>query len=128
MNTKFKLFLTAVFAVAVLSFTSSAVRAEKMEGSHGKMEGSHGMMEDQGSTKVAIHGFCPVCVIHGKMMKGSDNFVTEYKGVVYKFPSIDQQKMFLDNPEKYVADLDAKFQALKKEGMKKDGKMMEGSH
>ncbi len=91
-------------------------------------EGSHGMMENKES--VAIKGFCPVCVINGMKVKGSDHFVTEYKGKVYQFASIDQQKMFLEDPEKYVADLDAKFNALKDDGMmKKDDTMMpEGSH
>ncbi len=126
MNTKFKLFLTAVFAGALLNLSSGAVLAETMEGSHGMMEGSHGKMEENSS--VAIKGFCPVCVMNGMKVKGSDHFVTEYNGKIYKFPSIEQQKMFLDDPEKYVQDLEAKFDALKDDESNKDKKMMEGSH
>ena len=121
MNTKSKVVLTAVMLTTVLSFTPNMARAEKMEGSHGMMMEEEG----QGSSKVAIHGFCPVCVINGMKVKGSDNFTTEYKGKVYKFPSIEQQRIFLADPEKYVADLDAKFMALKE---KSNEKMMEGSH
>jgi len=125
MNTKTKLLLTAVMVTAALTFSSHSVRAEGAEG-------SHGMMMDEKAEKAsgtAIHGYCPVCVINGMKVKGKDNFTTEYKGKVYKFASIDQQKMFLADPEKYVADLEAKFHALKDDGMmKKDGKMMEGSH
>ncbi len=125
MNTKTKLLLTAVMATAVLTFLPYAVKAESMEGGQGMMGD-----KDHGTTETAIHGFCPVCVINGMKVKGKDNFTTEYKGKVYKFAGIDQQKMFLADPEKYVADLDAKFNALKDEGMmKKDNGMMEeGSH
>jgi YHS domain-containing protein len=121
MNAKTKLLLTAVLAIAALSFSPQAVKAEGVEG-------SHGMMADQKQTGVGIDGFCPVCVIKGKMMKGSDNFVTEYKGVIYKFPSMAQQKMFLDNPEEYTANLQAKYEALKSKDAGSDKKMMEGSH
>lgn len=123
MNSKTKLLLTAIMATAVLTFVPYAVKAEDME---------NGMMNDTGQEvkEAAIHGYCPVCVINGMKVKGKDHFTTEYKGKVYKFASIDQQKMFLADPEKYVADLDAKFNALKDHGMmKKEDKMMEeGSH
>ncbi len=119
MNTRTNVLLTAVMATALFTLTPNIVMAEKMEGSHGMME------QDK---SVAIKGFCPVCVINGMKVKGSDHFVTEYKGKVYKFPSIEQQKMFLADPEKYVQDLDAKFNALKDTEMKKDNMMMEGSH
>ena len=115
---RFNIFLSALVFILGFGFSSYSYAAE----------GSHGMMENKES--VAIKGFCPVCVINGMKVKGSDHFVTEYKGKVYQFASIDQQKMFLENPEKYAADLDAKFNALKDDGMmKKDDKMMpEGSH
>ena len=125
MNTKTKLLLTAVTATVALTFSPHAVKAESMEGGHGMMMDE----KDHGASETAIHGYCPVCVINGMKVKGKDHFTTEYKGKVYKFAGIDQQKMFLNDPEKYVADLDAKFNALKDEGMKKDSKMMEeGSH
>ena len=118
------LFVALIFALSFGVVSSFAV------------EDSHGMMMEKNES-VAIKGYCPVCVINmGTKVKGSDHFVTEYKGKVYKFVSIDQQKMFLADPEKYVTNLDAKFNALKDDGtMKKDGKMMmdeshmeEGSH
>jgi len=106
---------------AAFTFTPQVVKAEDMEG-------SHGMMADQKQAAVGIDGFCPVCVIKGKMMKGNDHFVTEYKGVVYKFPSMAQQKMFLDNPEEYTTNLQAKYEMLKSNGADTNKKMMEGSH
>ncbi len=125
MNTKTKLLLTAVMVTAALTFSPHAVKAESMEGGHGMMMDE----KDHGASETAIHGYCPVCVINGMKVKGKDHFTTEYKGKVYKFAGIDQQKMFLEDPEKYVADLDTKFDTLKDESMmKKDGGMVEGSH
>ena len=126
------IFWIALFLLSFLIVKPSLLMAAEHGGTT-MMEGSH--MEEKGD--VAIKGYCPVCVINmGVKVKGSDHFVTEYKGKVYKFVSIDQQKMFLADPEKYVKDLDAKFMAIKDDGMmKKDGKMMmdeshmeEGSH
>ncbi len=125
MNTNIKLLLTVILTTAALTFLPHVLRAEGMEG-------GQGMMEDKNheAIDVAIHGFCPVCVINGMKVKGKDNFVTEYKGKVYKFAGIDQQKMFLADPEKYITDLDAKFNALKDDGMMKKGSNIpeEGSH
>ena len=71
------------------------------------------MMKD--NAVVAISGYCPVCLIHGMAMKGSDNFTTEYKGKVYKFSSIEMQKEFINNPDEVASqDLDAKYKALMK--------------
>ncbi len=72
-----------------------------------------GMMMKDNAT-VAISGFCPVCLIHGMKMKGSDNFTTEYKGKVYKFSNIEMQKAFLENPEENTKDLEAKFIQMSK--------------
>ena len=68
------------------------------------------MMKD--NAVVAISGYCPVCIIHGNMKKGLDNYVTEYDGKIYKFAGFKQQKTFMDDPETYIKDLDAKFQAM----------------
>lgn len=94
-----------------------------IEGSH--MEGSH--------AKVAIDGHCPVCIIGGKVVDGNKNFATEYKGKVYNFVRFEQQKMFINDPEKYIANLEKKYQDLKtkSEGSHKaEGSHMmeEGSH
>ena len=78
--------------------------------------------------KVALEGACAVCVYSGKMMKGNDNFVTMYKGKLYKFPGMKQQKAFLNNPEKYVAGIEGKYKKLKKKGSKREKSgMYEGS-
>ena len=73
------------------------------------------MMKTDTKAEVAAKGFCPVCLIHGMAMKGSDNFTTEYKGKIYKFSSIEMQKEFINNPDEVASqDLDAKYQALMK--------------
>ena len=86
--------------------------------SYADMKGKDGQtmnsMKDNNKTKVAISGYCPVCVIHGMAMKGKDHFVTEYKGKVYKFVGFNEQKTFIENPEEYTKDLEMKFQQLKK--------------
>jgi len=71
-----------------------------------------GNMSDNSKAEVAISGFCPVCLIQGMKMKGSDNFTTEYKGKIYKFANIEMQKAFLENPEEYTKDLEAKFKQM----------------
>ena len=72
-----------------------------------------GNMKDEAKEEVAISGFCPVCVFSGVKSKGNDHFITEYKDKIYKFADMDKQKEFLEDPEKYTADLDAKFQQIK---------------
>jgi len=108
MNTKIKFVLTAIVASAALVFTPHALKAQGTQD-------SPAVIDDQGqkSMPVAIDGFCPVCVLSGVKAKGNDHFVTEYKGKVYKFAGMKQQKEFLEDPEKYAADLDAKYKALK---------------
>ncbi len=109
MNTKTKLVLTAFAASTALVFTPHALKAQETGGSWGVADNKG----QESMTPVAIDGFCPVCVLSGKKNKGNDHFVTEYKGKVYKFAGMKQQKEFLEDPEKYVADLDAKYKALK---------------
>jgi len=108
MNTKTKLVLTAFTASVVLVFTPYAVKAQGIGD-------NQGVVDDKGqeSMTVAIDGFCPVCILSGVKTKGNDHFITEYKGKIYKFAGMAQQKEFLEDPEKYVTDLDAKFQQLK---------------
>jgi len=109
MNTKTKLVLTAFAVSTALVFTPHALKAQGTGG-------NWGVADDKGQesmTPVAIDGFCPVCVLSGVKNKGNDHFVTEYKGKIYKFAGMVQQKEFLEDPEKYVTDLDAKFQQLK---------------
>jgi YHS domain-containing protein len=75
---------------------------------------SYAQEQEAAKPEVAISGFCPVCVLKGAAVKGSDNYVTEYKGKIYKFAGFDQQKMFIEDPETYTTDLDAKFRQLNK--------------
>jgi YHS domain-containing protein len=76
---------------------------------------SYAQEQEAVKPEVAINGFCPVCVIKaGKLNKGSDHFVTEYKGKIYKFADFDTQKEFIEDPETYTTDLDAKFQKAEK--------------
>ena len=116
--------LIALVFVLSLGFISSSYAAEGsyMEGSH--MEGSQG--------KVAIDGHCPVCIIGGKVVDGNKNFATEYKGKVYYFVGFDQQKMFINDPETYIANLEKKYQDLKRQAegshMDEGSRMPEGSH
>ena len=85
------------------------------------MKGSS--MSDE-KASVAIDGFCPVCVASEMYVKGSSNFSTEYKGQVYYFPGIEQQKMFLENPEKFTQDIVKKYLKLKE---KHQNTSMQGS-
>ena len=122
MHSGTKLLLTVVMATAALTFVPYAVKAE---------DTGNGMMNNTGqeAKEVAIHGFCPVCVINGMKVKGKDTITAEFNGKIYYFAGEDQKKMFLADPEKYVTDLDAKFNALKDDGMmKKDENSIEGSH
>lgn len=74
---------------------------------------------------VAISGFCPVCVVNGMKVKGSDHFVTEYKGKVYRFAGFEQQKMFFESPDRYTQDIERKYMKLEAE---ETSQMREGSH
>lgn len=112
------LFVALIFALSFGVGSSFAA-----EGSHMDMDGSH---MEMGKADVAIDGYCPVCITKGKYMKGNPKFSTEYKGKVYYFPGFDQQKVFINDPEAYVADLEKKYQDLK---MQAEGSHMEeGSH
>jgi len=63
----------------------------------------------------AIEGNCPVALVEaGKAVPGYSQYTAEYKGKVYRFPGAQAKAMFLRNPEKYTADLEAKYQRLKK--------------
>lgn len=94
--------------LGVLFVVPAVSRADMMD------KGRDKMGTESTKAETAINGFCPVCVIHGMAMKGSDHFVTEYKGKLYKFVGFKEQKMFIEDPEQYIKDLDVKFQELKK--------------
>jgi len=106
---KLKIVLTIL--ACVLSF-SPAANTFASEGN--QMKGSP-MMEEKGS--IGIDGHCPVCISKGMVVKGSPKFSTEYKGKVYYFPGFEQQKMFINDPETYLANLEKKYKELKEQSM-----------
>ena len=113
----------SLFVALVFALSSGVVSSFAAEGSHMEMDGSH---MEMGKADVAIDGYCPVCITKGKYMKGNPKFSTEYKGKVYYFPGFDQQKMFINDPEAYVQNLEKKYMDLK---MQAEGSNMpEGSH
>ena len=97
-----------VLTMGLISAVPAISRADMGD----KGMGDIGMANEK--AELAINGYCPVCVIHGMANKGNDNFVTVYKGKLYKFAGFDQQKMFIDNPETYTKDLEAKFSQMQK--------------
>ncbi len=53
---------------------------------------------------LALGGNCAVCRVEmGKDMAGNPDYEVIYHGLRYRFPSEDQMKMFMANPEKYTA-------------------------
>ena len=104
---KLRIVLT-VFA-CILNF-SLAANTFASEGD--QMKGSSMADEKAG---VAIDGYCPVCITNGMYVKGSPKFSTEYKGKIYHFPGFDQQKMFITDPEAYIAGLEKKYKDLKEQ-------------
>ena len=100
-----KVFLTVLFiAFGIAVIIPNISRAEMMKDDKGMMSGDKMM-----KTEEAIGGYCPVCLVHGMSMKGSNNFVTEYKGKLFKFSNMEMQKEFVYSPEKYATEAEAKF-------------------
>ncbi len=132
-----KLNIILSIAVFVLGFSfaanSFASEGDQMKGSPmaeekgSQMKGS-AMAEKKGD--VAIGGYCPVCILGGKYVKGDSKFSTEYKGKTYYFPGAEQQEKFVNDPETYVADIEAKYEALKakSEASEKGSGMDKGSN
>lgn len=108
--------LGLVMVLALMCAVPAVSRAADMMDDHEKMmkkdDSMMGDMKNDSKAEVAISGFCPVCVIHGMMNKGSDNFTTEYNGKVYKFPGIEEQKAFVNNPEEFTKDVEMKFKEM----------------
>ncbi len=58
------------------------------------------------SAKVAMEGYCPVCIIDlRKWIKGKPEYATTYDGKTYLFPSQEVKDKFLANPVKYIPAL-----------------------
>ncbi len=109
------LILTTLLSLNVLTLGATITHAADMMKDDSMMMKDdkmmdHGMMKNE----VAIGGFCPVCLLHGMEMKGSDDFVTEHKGKIYKFSSKAMQKAFENDPERYSSqEVEAKYEAMR---------------
>ncbi|WP_417735879.1 hypothetical protein [Rosistilla oblonga] len=56
--------------------------------------------------KIAMDGYCPVCVIDmKKWVRGTTQHQVAYDGKVYLFPGEEQKQVFLADPAKYVPAL-----------------------
>ena len=106
----------------VLSRPLTVKAAEGMMNMEGNsMMDMKGNMAGMAKPEVAVEGHCPVCMMAGMHMEGKDEFMTEYKGKVYKFESDEHKKMFLADPEKYTKDLEMKYNEMEsKEGAEKN--------
>lgn len=52
---------------------------------------------------LALKGFDPVAYVEsGKAQAGKSEFRSQYRGVVYRFASVETRQRFAENPEKYV--------------------------
>lgn len=103
----------AVVGLSLLALIPALSRADGIA-KEGTMMMSPNGMTAQNNVPVAISGYCTVCLLSGMKNKGSDNFTTEYNGKLYKFGSIGMQKAFVDDPEKYTKDVEARFAAMSK--------------
>lgn len=108
--------IAALFLLGLVISRPLTVKAQ--EGSPMmNMENNSADTADVKKAELAIDGNCPVCMMAGMSMQGKDEFMAEYNGNVYKFESEEHKKMFLDDPEKYSKDLDAKYKEMEsKEG------------
>lgn len=87
-------FIAAIAATLVLGLLvhSPAFAQQK------SMKGS-----EQEKEKIALSGFCPVCVIEMKKWeKGDANISSKFDGMTYLFPSEEVKTKFEAAPEKYV--------------------------
>ncbi|PIQ90016.1 MAG: hypothetical protein COV72_00090 [Candidatus Omnitrophica bacterium CG11_big_fil_rev_8_21_14_0_20_42_13] len=115
---KLRIVLTVFACVLSLSLVANTFASEGNQ-----MKGS-AMADEKAS--VAIDGYCPVCITNGMYVKGSPKFSTEYKGKIYHFPGFDQQKMFINDPDTYIAGLEKKYKELKEQSKGSD--MQKGPH
>lgn len=98
-----------VIVAAVLINLAGLAQAGMMKNEE-KMKGTmkEGMVMDKNSK------YCPVCMLHGKKMMGTDHFMTEYKGKIYRFASFDHQKMFVNNPEEFMKGMEITSEKMDK--------------
>lgn len=97
---------TCGLLVGALCLAGGSLWSGEGPGAH-KREGSAPTGRPQRSAKespaLALGGACPVCLVEmGKTVPGKEEFSSVYKGVEYRFPSKEQQKIFDANPRKYA--------------------------
>ncbi|QDS86146.1 YHS domain protein [Rosistilla ulvae] len=65
-----------------------------------------GSQSRMAQAKIAMDGYCPVCVIDmKKWVRGTTQFQANYDGKTYLFPGEEQKQVFLADPAKYVPAL-----------------------
>ena len=55
-----------------------------------------------GKDRLAIEGYDPVAYFGGKAARGNTRFTAEHKGVIYRFSSEQNRKLFTDDPARYL--------------------------
>ncbi len=103
--------MNSVKKLAVVLLAFGLMCAAPVMSKAGEMKG---MMNDGMKVVVGNDGFCPVCSIHGKMSKGTEDFVTVYEGKKYMFADMSHQKAFLDNPQEFIKGLGMKNMEMRK--------------
>lgn len=87
-------------AIVTIVFSLTAVAAQPPINTYGK---GGTFLTDPPRTDVAIKGYDTVAYFtQSKPVKGSDQFVTMYKGAKWKFASKENLEAFTKEPEKYA--------------------------
>jgi YHS domain-containing protein len=111
------LLVTAVFvSLAPLTYADYVSSTTTSTGSNNSGTNDAGAtigVSNEMNTPTAIDGYCAVCLMNGKKVKGSDEHSALYKGKKYMFDSAEDRKTFIEDPEKYTQDLDSKYSRMK---------------
>jgi YHS domain-containing protein len=88
--------VAATFCVASTAFAQSTTRTVRQGSTAPRTV----------ATKVALQGYCPVCVIKmKKWVRGNSSIQATYDGKTYYFPGEEQKQMFMADPAAYVPAL-----------------------
>jgi YHS domain-containing protein len=92
----FILAVAATFCVASTAFAQSTSRTVR--------QGSN--TRTAATSKVALQGYCPVCVVKmKKWVRGNPTIQANYDGKTYYFPGQEQKQMFMADPAQYTPAL-----------------------
>lgn len=92
--------MKSLIVLIALSFGIQAYAAQPLINTYGK---GGGYFSDPPRTEIAIKGYDTVAYFkENKPMKGSDNFVTNWKGAKWKFASKENLDAFTKEPEKFA--------------------------